>query len=98
MSLAHSERVLGYTWQPDAAAVRTDKRYHKKGFITYELAVILQQDKLFVSETAIKPRNATNYVRNSWHRTSNQPPLSLTHWLEANDYSRFLSDRDLQKG
>ena len=60
MTLAHSGRALSYTWQPDAAAVRTHKPYHRKGFITYELAVIPQQDKLFVSETAINPRNATN--------------------------------------
>jgi len=30
MTLAHSRRVLSYTWQPDAAAVRTEKRYHKR--------------------------------------------------------------------
>lgn len=34
MTLARSGLALRYEWQPDAAAVRTDKRYHKKGFIT----------------------------------------------------------------
>jgi hypothetical protein len=33
VTLAHSGRALSYTWQPDAAAVQTHKRYHMEGLV-----------------------------------------------------------------